>query len=87
MSIDVKVSSKGQVVIPKDVRDALHLCPGSTLRLTWRGRQITLEAPEPDRPRISYEEFRRLVPRYQGPPVAAEDMTSRVGELYRDWTA
>lgn len=85
MSVEIKVSSKGQIVIPKDVREALRLVPGSTLRLTRHGQRIVLESPEVERPKISYEEFRRRVPRYEGPPVPVEEMTSRIGELFKDW--
>ncbi len=85
MTVEIKLSSKGQVVIPKDVRDALHLEPGSTLRLSCQGRRIMLDAGAPDRPKISYAEFRRRVPRYDGPRVAPEAMTARVDDLFRDW--
>lgn len=86
MGIEIRVSSKGQIVIPKEVRDALGLEAGGKLTLERAGRRIILEVPQPDRPRISYEEFRRRVPKYQGPPVPVEEMTSRVGDLFRDWT-
>ena len=85
MGYEVTVSSKGQIVIPKDVRDALGLKTGEKLMLDRVGRRITLDAPAAPRERISYEEFRRRVPKYEGPPVAVEDMTSRIGELFRDW--
>lgn len=85
MSVDIKLSSKGQVVIPRDVREALSLVAGSTLRLSRHGRRIILEATPQPRERISYEEFRRRVPKYEGPPVAVEDMTSGIGELFKDW--
>lgn len=85
MGVEITISSKGQIVIPKDVRDALGLAAGSKLVLERSGRRLILEAPQPARPRISYEEFRRRVPKYEGPPVAVEDMTSKVGELFRDW--
>ncbi|HET8613132.1 MAG TPA: AbrB/MazE/SpoVT family DNA-binding domain-containing protein [Sphingomonas sp.] len=76
MGVEIKLSSKGQIVIPKDIRDALSLKPGETLRLSREGRRIVLEAPSKNpRERISYEEFRRRVPRYEGPPIAVEDMT------------
>jgi len=75
MSIAVPISSKGQIVIPKDVREALNLKPGEKLMLSHIGRRIVLDAPEPPRPTISYDEFRRRVPKYSGPPVAIEDMT------------
>jgi AbrB family looped-hinge helix DNA binding protein len=85
MTIEIKLSSKGQVVIPKDVRDALNLGPGATLQLSWHGRTIMLDAGAADRPKISYDEFRRRVPRYDGPPVATDAMTARVDDLFRDW--
>ena len=85
MGVEITISSKGQIVIPKDVRDALGLEAGSKLVLERSGRRLILEAPQPARPRITYEEFRRRVPKYEGPPVAVEDMTSKVGELFRDW--
>lgn len=42
----VTVSSKGQIAIPKAVRDALNLCEGSKLTLDVRGQEIVL-AKEP----------------------------------------
>jgi AbrB family looped-hinge helix DNA binding protein len=38
----VTVSSKGQIAIPKAVRDALNLSEGAKLRLELRGQQIIL---------------------------------------------
>jgi AbrB family looped-hinge helix DNA binding protein len=38
----VKVSCKGQIVIPKRVREALNLTEGSKLTLEVRGQQIVL---------------------------------------------
>lgn len=85
MGVEITISSKGQIVIPKDVRDALGLEAGSKLVLERSGRRLILEAPQPVRPRISYEEFRRRVPKYEGPPATVEEMTSKIGELFRDW--
>jgi AbrB family looped-hinge helix DNA binding protein len=85
MGIEIRVSSKGQIVIPKEVRDALGLEAGGKLMLERAGRRLILEAPQPDRPRISYEEFRRRVPKYEGPTIPVEEMTRHVGDLFRDW--
>ena len=85
MGVEITISSKGQIGIPKDVRDALGLQAGGKLRLERSGRRIILEAPSPPRERISYEEFRRRVPKYEGPPVAVEDMTVDIDKLFRDW--
>ncbi|SFP92948.1 AbrB/MazE/SpoVT family DNA-binding domain-containing protein [Sphingomonas rubra] len=83
MGIEITMSSKGQIVIPKDVRDALGLKPGGRLSLERLGNRIVLQAPQPPRERISYEEFRRRVPKYEGPPVAVEDMTVDFAGLVR----
>lgn len=85
MGIEITVSSKGQIVIPKDVREALGLEAGSRLVLERVGQRLILERPSPPRERISYEEFRRRVPKYEGTPVPVEEMTSRVGDLFKDW--
>ncbi|WP_010183709.1 AbrB/MazE/SpoVT family DNA-binding domain-containing protein [Sphingomonas sp. PAMC 26605] len=86
MGVDLKLSSKGQVVIPKDVRDALGLDVGSTLRMTRVGRQIVLEAPlaETARPKINFEEFRKRVPRYEGPSATLEQMNEAVDRMFAE---
>ena len=77
MGVEIPISSKGQIVIPKDVRDALGLHAGGRLTLERVGRQIILEAPQPDRQRISLDEavarLRRLY-RHEGPPVPIEQL-------------
>ena len=85
MTAHITVSSKGQIVIPKNIREALRLKAGERLAVTLKGGKIILEQPEPPRERISFEEFRRRVPKYEGPTVPVEDMTTAIGELYRDW--
>jgi len=38
----VRVSSKGQIAIPKTIRDALNLCQGVKLTVEVRGQEIVL---------------------------------------------
>ena len=38
----VTVSSKGQIAIPKTIRDALNLCEGTRLTVEVRGKEIVL---------------------------------------------
>ena len=38
----IRVSSKGQIAIPKQVRDALNITEGSRLTLEIRGQNIVL---------------------------------------------
>ena len=84
MGIEITVSSKGQIVIPKDVREALGLEAGSRLVLERVGDRLILERPSPPRERISYEEFRRRVPKYEGPPATIEEMNEAVDRMFAE---
>ncbi len=85
MSSETKLSVKGQVVIPKDVRDALHWEVGVPLSVTRTGDAVILRPTRAKRKRISYAEFRRQVPKYEGPPVSIDNMNDKIGELFKDW--
>ncbi len=52
--IKTRVSSKGQVVIPKEVRDKLGIKPGTILNVSVEGRRIILE-PALEPPEIFVE--------------------------------
>jgi len=85
MTSIVKLSSKGQIVIPKDIRDALELREGEAMRVRRSGQQIILESAVMADEKISYTEFRQRVPKYSGPPVAADDMNSNIDRLFAGW--
>lgn len=87
MNALTKLSSKGQVVIPKRVRVALGWPEGQALVVRQSGGRAILEPPAPERETISWEEFRRRVPKYTGPPVAIEDMSIMAADDYRDQSA
>ena len=82
MTAHITVSSKGQIVIPKDIRDALRLKAGERLAVTVKGGKIILEQPEPSREKISFEEFRRRVPRYEGRAATVEEMNGAVDRMF-----
>ena len=52
--IKIKVSSKGQVVIPKEIRDKLGIKPGTILNVSIEGKRIVLE-PASEPPNIFVE--------------------------------
>jgi AbrB family looped-hinge helix DNA binding protein len=85
MNARTRISSKGQVVIPKEIRDRLRLKPGEELTVARHGHRIVLEQARPQVDKIDYEEFRALMPTYKGPPIAVEVMTAHIGRLFRKW--
>jgi AbrB family looped-hinge helix DNA binding protein len=85
MNARIRLSSKGQIVIPKDIRDALRLKAGEELTVVRHGHRIVLEQARSQLKKISYDEFRRRMPKYQGTPVAVEDMTTDIDRLFRKW--
>ncbi len=44
------VSSKGQIVIPKPIRDRLQLIPGTTLRIDVQGETLVIHRVAPGYP-------------------------------------
>lgn len=83
------MSAKGQIVIPKDVRDRLGLVEGTVLDVTERGGEVVLRrrgAPSEVQNRISVEEARQRIQsiyRYDGPPLTLEDMDRAVESAVR----
>jgi AbrB family looped-hinge helix DNA binding protein len=79
-----KISSKGQVVIPKSVRDAYGLTAGSEVDFETSGDVIVLR-PRPQRTArraYSIDEVAGFL-KYDGPPVTLEDMERGIEEEAR----
>ena len=86
-----KVSSKGQVVLPKSVREAHGWPAGTELEVIDRPNEVALR-PRSRRderfPPITTEEFLARVPRYDGPPITDEMIREAVlEEAKRRWHA
>lgn len=84
MNAKTTLSAKGQVVIPKDVRDALGLKPGQVLNVlrTQGGVLLTPEAVKSGRTTDEiFREMRRLY-EHEGPPVTLEEMNAAVDAMF-----
>jgi len=81
MNAQTKVSAKGQVVIPKDVRDRLHWAPGTPLDVIEKAGSVTLKARERHNPfaRTTTAEL-DAIPDWPGQPQALD----RVSRLSND---
>lgn len=84
MNAITKLSSKGQVVLPKGVREALGWPEGQVLSVHRTGSGVMLAPPEIKRETISWEEFRQRVPSHKGAPISIEEMNAAVQRLFAE---
>jgi AbrB family looped-hinge helix DNA binding protein len=78
MNAETKMSAKGQVVIPKAIRDRLQWKEGASLEVVETGSGVLLRASGTARERISIDEFRRRHPPQAGPHLSLEQMDEAV---------
>jgi AbrB family looped-hinge helix DNA binding protein len=79
-----RLSSKGQVIIPKAVRDRHGWQPGVELEVEDRGDAVVLRLATSFRP-TTFEEVRGCL-KYEGPPVTIEEMDEAIDrEARRMW--
>jgi AbrB family looped-hinge helix DNA binding protein len=77
MNAQTRLSAKGQVVIPKDVRDRLGLTEGMVFDVIEREGEIVLKKEGAHTDGMSAASALREIQsfyRYDGPPVSIEDM-------------
>jgi AbrB family looped-hinge helix DNA binding protein len=80
------ISGKGQVVIPKAVRDRLQLSPGDRLEVVERPDGVLLRRET----RPSTESFEAITERirsrvvYVGPPLSLEEMDRAIADMWLD---
>jgi len=82
MNAKTTLSAKGQVVIPKDVRDQLGMMPGQVFDVVPMGGNVLLRVQGQKSGR-SFDEIMagiRARIQYAGPPVAIEDMNRTIAE-------
>ncbi len=73
----VRVSSKGQIVIPKPIREQLKLDQGADLQISVEGDRVVLEKSEP-------EDWRSLRGSMKGSGLLESLMADRAWERSRD---
>lgn len=85
MNATTSLSAKGQVVIPKDVRDALGLVPGQKLDVIRTGNGVLLRPQHQKSGRTTEEilaELRKIRPEHIGPPATIEEMDAAVAAMF-----
>jgi len=79
---DTTVSTKGQVVIPKEIRDRLGWRPGTSLQIEERGDRVVLRQSRRAR-RTTVDELSGCLP-YNGPPKSVEEMDEGIARGARE---
>jgi AbrB family looped-hinge helix DNA binding protein len=86
MNAKTTLSAKGQVVIPKDVRDQLGLAPGQVLDVVPMGGGVLLK-PQHKKSGRSFDEIMVAIrARYEHreAPLSAEQMDDAIARMFRD---
>lgn len=80
----VRLSSKGQLVIPRAIREQLHWEPGMELTVVPAGRGIMIQ-PKPRKGKHRLEDLIGFL-NYEGPPISDEALFASVDyEESGDW--
>jgi len=78
----ITLSSKGQVVIPKEIRDQLHWEAGRKLTIETTEHGVLLKSSVKDK-HLRLEDLRGIL-KYDGPPISIDELCQPV-KYGSDW--
>jgi len=85
MTIQIKISTKGQIVLPKDVRDRLGLHPGMSMDVIDAPGGVYLKVASTRKVK-SFDQVKaelRKLYTHEGPALTIEEMDAGVDEMFR----
>jgi AbrB family looped-hinge helix DNA binding protein len=77
----VEIDKAGRIVIPKKMRDAMHLKNGTRLRIESTGERLVLEPDFPE-PRLEMRDGMWVM--VGGLPITAEEVDGVIHQGYED---
>jgi AbrB family looped-hinge helix DNA binding protein len=77
------MSSKGQVVIPKSLRDAKGIGAGSEVEFVDHPEGVLMRLPQRKK-KYTLDDLLNVLPPYKGPPITDEMMQERMDEAMRE---
>jgi AbrB family looped-hinge helix DNA binding protein len=77
------VSSKGQIVIPKAIRDSKGFVAGAKVEFVDHPEGVLLKQPQ-RKAKYTLRDLANVLPRYEGPPVTDEVVRERMDEAIRE---
>jgi len=78
----VKLSSKGQIVIPKGIRDTYKLAPGTQFVISFVGGEIRL-VPASVFPRVRVEQGLGILQKKSHKPLSEAETGKRIGKMLK----
>ncbi len=84
METIMKVGPKGQVVIPHEFRNALHIYPGSNVLFKLKDQKLEIEKPPVDAVAVFRETAKGMGQLELRPHEAYEDELDNIKRLHRE---
>lgn len=79
----VKLSSKGQIVIPKEIRESRHLAAGTEFIVSFIGNEIRL-MPVPVFPRTRVEDVAGALAKPDRKRLTEEETEMRIAQMLQE---
>jgi len=88
MNAQTKISAKGQVVIPKPVRESLCWVEGDALEVVPVSDGVLLRRAQNPQDKITIQQFMAEQPPFVGRPVTVEEMNEAIDRARAErWAA
>jgi len=81
MSTIIEIDKAGRIVVPKKLRDALHLTPGTRMKVERSGDKLVFEQDYPESHLIFEDGIWMMA---GGPPITNDEVTATIRQGYEE---